>query len=376
VSAAPDPSVVDTKSLISEIMRRAAGDQSSWPDAGQLASLAIGAPSTVERPARDVLDASLRRQNVRAARRVIAEAETLAEASTIAPAAVTAFTAVRDSRPTSARLTARSLGEIVDDASLAEYDWLIPGLLESGDRLIVTGEEGWGKSVLLRQLVVLPAAGLHPFRLKPIPNVKCLVIDCENSERQWHRKVGPLMRGAGRMGSQDVRDYVQVVATGRLDITSSADLAEVHRLLDEHDPRILLIGPLYKLVPKAVTNDDDAAPLITALDSLRERGIALLMEAHAAHAGTNGQDWRPRGSRALMGWPEFGLGLGRNRDNPTKVADVHRWRGDRDERDWPVDLFRGGALPCWLSGDPADTAARERLRIASDTDNRHLSAVD
>lgn len=254
----------------------------------------------------------------------------------------------------------------MDDDSLSQYAWLIAGLLEAGDRLIVTGEEGWGKSVLLRQLCILPGAGIHPFKLTPLPApARSLVIDCENSERQWHRKVGPLMRGAARLGSDEVRENVQLVCTGRMDITSAADLAEVHRLIDQHDPQILLIGPLYKLVPRAITNDDDAAPLITALDSLRERGVALLMEAHAAHAGQSGQDWRPRGSRALMGWPEFGFGLGRNREKPTMVADVHRWRGDRDERDWPVSLVRGGSLPCWLSEDHSDSRKRLALHDAA-----------
>ena len=59
-----------------------------------------------------------------------------------------------------------------------------------------------------------------------------------------------------------------------------------------------------------------------------------------------------------MGWPEFGFGLGRNRDMPAKIADVHRWRGDRDERDWPVTLIRGDRIPCWMSDDNNDQQKR------------------
>jgi RecA-family ATPase len=40
---------------------------------------------------------------------------------------------------------------------------VIPGLLERRDRLMLTGEEGLGKSYLLRQIAVMAAAGLDPF---------------------------------------------------------------------------------------------------------------------------------------------------------------------------------------------------------------------
>ena len=53
---------------------------------------------------------------------------------------------------------------IVDPPS----DWVIPALLERGDRLIWTGFEGLGKSVITRQLAVCAAAGVHPFTGEPI----------------------------------------------------------------------------------------------------------------------------------------------------------------------------------------------------------------
>lgn len=44
-----------------------------------------------------------------------------------------------------------------------DYDWLIPDILERGDRVILTGGEGAGKSTLLRQIGVQCASGIHPF---------------------------------------------------------------------------------------------------------------------------------------------------------------------------------------------------------------------
>jgi hypothetical protein len=109
------------------------------------------------------------------------------EAETIAAETVTRFTQVRDSGITE-DVHSITLGELLaqkDD----EPDWLIPDLLERRDRLILTGEEGLGKSYLLRQFAIMAAAGLHPFNdlihMKP---VKVMVIDCENSEAQVRRK--------------------------------------------------------------------------------------------------------------------------------------------------------------------------------------------
>ena len=86
------------------------------------------------------------------------------------------------------------------------------------------------------------------------------------------------------------------------------------------------------------------------------------MEAHAGHGrGVDGtRDLRPRGSAALLGWPEFGLGIAPDPDDAS-LSRVVRWRGDRDERDWPEALRRGGPLP-WM--DDA-MATQDVLRVRS-----------
>lgn len=253
----------------------------------------------------------------------------------------------------SEKLAPKPLGDILDTQWTEQ--WVIPNRLEAGDRLVLTGVEGGGKSYFMRQLAIMASAGLDPFTMAPIDPAKVLVIDTENSERQWSRAAKYVTWLAGTRGSADPRTQVQVAAGARIDLGVTADVNQVNRLLDEHDPKILVIGPLYKLVSRGITNDDDAAPLIETLDSFRERGIVLLMEAHAGHAGKQSADLRPRGSSALLGWPEFGWGLLPDKDNP-EFVDVVRWRGDREERDWPKALRRGfeGELP-W---EPAGLGGR------------------
>ena len=236
-----------------------------------------------------------------------------------------------------------TLGDIL--ATEDSYDWVIPGLLEKRDRLLVTGGEGSGKSTLVRQLAILSAAGLHPFNFTPTPPVNVLVIDAENSESQWRRASRGVTKQAKLYGSHDPGD-LRISCTPRMDLTRDSDLGQVHRLLDDAMADIVVIGPLYRLVPRAITNDDEASPLLAALDTIRDRGCALVIEAHAGHAlGQGGErDLRPRGSAALMGWPEFGLGL-RLPKPGTTTYEITRWRGDRDRRDFPNGLVKGGDWP-------------------------------
>ena len=300
--------------------------------------------------ARMVREAALNRAWADYGRRVATSADQGADPNTLGTRALEEAKAIRDGYRTDG-LPFRTLRDVLDDTDLATYDWVIPGLLERGDRLIITGEEGLGKSTLVRQLALCAAAGVQPFSAERFPRRTVVVVDAENSERQWHRNSHAVNLAVGRVTGVDAAEYVHLACIPRRDITNPRDLADIHAALDEYAPDLVLIGPLYKLVPNAINNDTDAAPLINALDSIHERGMTLVMEAHAGKAlGQGGlRNYAPRGSAALLGWPEFGFGLGPDGDSRDQVR-VVRWRGDRDERDWPTMLRKGGRMP-WTAAN-------------------------
>lgn len=254
---------------------------------------------------------------------------------------LTQLTEIRD-RATNTELVAKTLGEILDTPEVPA-DWVIPNLFERGDRLIVTGYEGLGKTTWIRQMGICAAAGINPITLDHLDApVRSLVVDVENSEKQWRRETFDMAALAAQYGTTSPRDNIRVHCGGRMDLRRDRDLGLVHRLVDEHQPEILFIGPIYRLVPTGINNDEEAAPLIAALDTLRDRGLVLVMEAHAPKGDAQNRNLAPRGSAALMGWPEFGFGLA-----PTEEgAEVKRWRADRDrKRDWPNRLSKGSAFP-------------------------------
>lgn len=229
------------------------------------------------------------------------------------------------------------------------YDWVIPDLLERQDRLMLSAAEGTGKSVFLRQIALLAAGGIHPFRFSPIPPIRALVVDAENSERQLRRSVRSLAAEVELRGQRNPMHSLALHCTPVMDLASPNDLGRIHRWIDEAKPDLLVLGPLYRMTKGSLNNDDDVDPVLAALDSIRERNVSMLIEVHAGHARSSSgeRELRPRGSSALLGWPEFGMGLRKRKGDQGRqtVFDLARWRGDREQREWPRYLVKGQIWP-------------------------------
>lgn len=345
---------------------QAANDRGIKVDGVQLLDLRESTPtaSNADYYARIVAEQAVRRRLEMAGARFMQLSGQSAELTEIMQNARAEWDSVRGA--VASTMVAKPLSEILDGTD--EYDWLIPDLIERMDRVVITGGEGAGKSTLVRQIAVLASAGVHPMAFTPIAPLRVLVVDAENTEKQWRRNARGIAVQARSHGSANPGETLRIACLPRVDITTDRDLGAIHRLVDEHEPDMLMIGPLYRLIPRAINNDDDAAPLLAALDTLRARGLAMVMEAHAGHAQTakGTRDLRPRGSAALMGWPEFGFGIAMDpTDESRTLANLVRWRGDRDQRAWPENFRRGGAWP-WMDDNPTATAyAVERHRRAS-----------
>lgn len=315
-----------------------------------------GSSASISFYADQVKEAAARRKLAAIATKLMREAAD--ETSHPSQTAQVAAEAIKNLGAGRNRMTTKTLAEIL--AVQEDHDWLIPGLLERGDRMVLTGFEGGGKTTWIRQLVICMAAGIHPTTLNHLEKpLTILVVDAENMENQWRAQTRRMSATAAAYGLADPTHNIHIHAKGRIDITKDATLGEVHRLIDEHNPDVLAIGPLYKLVSTGINNDQEAAPLIMALDSLRERGVALIMEGHASKGNSQNatRDLAPRGSAALMGWPEFGFGLHPDQANEHKTM-VTKWRGDRDSgRQWPKELWRGGAFP-WTGDTVAPNVRR------------------
>jgi hypothetical protein len=222
----------------------------------------------------------------------------------------------------------------------AVYDWLVPGLLERGDRVVITGDEGWGKSTLLRQLGVGATAGHNPFARSLLDAIhaplRVLLIDCENSTRQLRREFPKVLRAVTDLDAVHERFWISVRTEGLIldqPRDPMGDRAWLEEQIKVARPDMLLIGPLYKLMGGDPNAEQESRLLALYLDRVRgaDAGMAVVIEAHAPH----GQK-RPYGWSGWKRWPEFGLHL-------SEDGSLTPFRGGRDEeRHWPRHLRRGG----------------------------------
>jgi replicative DNA helicase len=227
------------------------------------------------------------------------------------------------------------------------YDWLVPDLLERKDRMLITGGEGQGKSMLLAQFATCVSAGVHPWTFQRIQPASVLYVDLENGERLIKRRLTQLREKVP--DGYNPANLRVVSRTGGIDITKRGDATWLAERVATDQPDLLVIGPAYRLYSGSgekgdIGGEDKARQVTSSLDSIRERsGCALLMETHAPH-GVSGatRDLRPFGSSVWLRWPEFGIGIRRKDEGKYEV--IH-WRGPRDKRIWPQFLDHGKRWP-------------------------------
>ena len=240
--------------------------------------------------------------------------------------------------------------DFIQESGSDEYDWVIPGLLERGERVIVVAAEGVGKTMLARQIALCSSSGVHPFTFQPMKPVVTLTVDLENPERIIRRMSTSILNNAMTLGRvREVRGTILTKPAG-MDLLKATDRAILEEAIEKIKPDILLVGPLYKAFvdPGGRTSEALAVELAKYLDMIRTVYKCALWLEHHAPLGTtmSTRDLRPFGSAVWSRWPEFGLSLQPDPTSPDPyVYDIRHFRGARDERPWPVKIKRGKRFP-------------------------------
>lgn len=261
-----------------------------------------------------------------------------------------------------------------------DYDWLVPGLLERGERFVFTGIEGAGKTSWLRQFATCVACGINPFYNDGFPPRKVVWFDAENSERQNRRAFKPLIDLTERLRRPIERGFFNFfLRPDGINLARDDDAAWFMERLAITKPDLVIIGPWYRLFVGNPNEEEVARKVVSVLDKARARyGFAVMIEAHSPHQDgfkTNkmggARPVRPIGSSLLLRWPEYGYGLSFRDPEPGHIpepgdspilpgmpdfnyADFMAWRGARDERAWPQAVRRSNDPENWpwLACDP------------------------
>jgi len=240
--------------------------------------------------------------------------------------------------------------DFVDEEVDDSYDWLIPGLLERQERVMIVAAEGVGKSMLARQVAICSGYGVNPFTFQRMPKIRTLTVDLENPERILRRTSTSIVGAARSMGYEKKGDVHLVIKPDGLNLLSATDRLVLERHIEAVEPDLLVMGPIYKayIDPGNKTSEAVAIDVVKYLDRIRTvYGVALWLEHHAPLGQSMGsRELRPFGSAVWSRWPEFGLAL---QPDPTAhasyVYDVNHFRGARDVRAWPLQMTRGKKFP-------------------------------
>jgi antitoxin (DNA-binding transcriptional repressor) of toxin-antitoxin stability system len=246
--------------------------------------------------------------------------------------------------------------------------YVFDGMLERGNRCMIVGPEGHGKSTLIRQFAACAAAGLHPFTQVWGRPWTVLHIDAENLERDSRREWRPLGRLCEEAGRRVPDGGLRLIHwPAGIDLLSEDGEATLMERLTAHGPDLVTIGPMTRLLTADLNEEVIARRLCRVIDNARLiSGAALLVEAHAAH-GERQRPWRPRGSSYLLGWGELGFGMvpagDAGADGLNAAYRLKAFRGARNRAlRWPGVIVPGGPgnWPWVAAGQPARAdAARE-----------------
>jgi hypothetical protein len=238
------------------------------------------------------------------------------------------------------------------------HSWVVPGLLEKQDVVMILGASGHGKSWLSRQVSICVAAGIHPFKHDvSIHPRRTLLIDLENPTSALRRQSEIIYDQAERYGQPvGTRGYVWTFPEG-FNIRKRADALLLERVVAETRPELICLGSLYNATERGRDDWDTAAEQTKAVfNRLRQRyGCALWIEHHMPKQSGGGHVADPFGSSVWQRWPGFGRVLREVADNVYELAAT--FRDDRDAgRDFPPGLRRGGRFPWTPIWDPEELA--------------------
>lgn len=223
--------------------------------------------------------------------------------------------------------------------------WVVPDVIEEGDRILVCAGEGVGKTTVQRQVAVCVAAGLHPFTLERIEGKNVLVVDLESREDMVRRKLRPIYEAGKKMNPTWDTSRLRVLSKpGGIDLTKRGDAIWLTERIAACLPDLICFGPLYKAYTGDGGEEDNARVVAAYIDqSIEDFGSSWLIETHAPHGYDGKRNLRPFGSSLWLRWPELGIGLRRGEGGS---LGIEYFRYPRDERPgWPQALRRGQTWP-------------------------------
>lgn len=230
-------------------------------------------------------------------------------------------------------------------------EMLIPGIFGKSERLILTGHGGLGKTTYCQQIVTCAAGGIQPFDWasgEVYEPLRVSIFDCENRPYRLKNRLTPIVEEVAKRG-QDPRPNLNIMKDSgqRLNLMDPQTALSILRTIEHDKPDIVYIGPLYKLHHLNADKEEATSRIADFLDSICNMGAGVVAEAHINKEAGVGGSLAPSGSNLWTWWPEYGHGLRLSSESDAaffRRCNVERWRGDREENNWPTQIETSGVL--------------------------------
>jgi hypothetical protein len=192
-------------------------------------------------------------------------------------------------------------------------DWLVDGVIQRNGNGIVAADGKVGKSLLAIHLVLHLAGGADWMGLKVPRAVSCALISREDDPGETARRLASFIAGWGnaKVREIDQRLWVNTRAqTATLDLQNKREVNEIIAALKQRGVEFAVFDVFRSLWSG---NENDAQETGKVLEVLRriqrEAGCACCLLHHLRKSDSTNIFGNIRGSTALRGWQEWGLGI-------------------------------------------------------------------
>lgn len=231
--------------------------------------------------------------------------------------------------------------EFLATGSSSSHQWVVPGLLEAQERLILVAPVKAGKSVMTRQYALALAMGQHP--MWPTMGVtprRTLLIDLENPVGVMKRDLNRQIDGFGRMAEECENAWVLHRPAG-IHLGDPKDATMIERAIDVTGAELVALCPLYKAYDGLGESwEQQAFGVQKPLDKMREKyGCAWWIEHHSP----KGMSTELFGSSRWSRWFDMKVALVPEDPDQPPPYNALRWLGTyrEESRLCPKRVTRG-----------------------------------
>lgn len=162
---------------------------------------------------------------------------------------------------------------------IAPIEWEVEGWITRGDRALLYGEFGAGKSYLAHAMALNLASGTKWLGRYPCPKRRVLFLDEEMSEQETRRRIKRLGLGIPLLPGVP---YELVIASHSLDGAGldQGRLMTLRQHVKEFDPEVILIDSLRRVMLGDENKAQDVSAFWRTLEPIWDRGRRTIVVLH------------------------------------------------------------------------------------------------